>query len=176
MVDLSRQNEGDERFGTSFAARLIIRNSASFRKKMEKLSPAFIRNAIKSRFIPVSLGPADGPDMPAFDKIRAAVNLVVASILIAIGTSLKLPLSTTYVTFMVAMGTSLADGAWDRDSAVYRVSGVFAVVGGWFLTALIAFIVSGIVALFIAIGGHFMIFIFVAVAILIVIRIYVFFK
>ena len=85
--------------------------------------------------------------------LRASINLIVASVLISIATSYKLPLSTTYVTFMVAMGTSLADRAWGEDSAVYRVSGVINVIGGWFLTAIIAFIVSGIIVSLIFVGG-----------------------
>ncbi|MBN1819473.1 MAG: inorganic phosphate transporter [Prolixibacteraceae bacterium] len=175
-VNLSRQNEGTERFGSSLAARLIVRNSSKFNKTMERIFPEKFNNILKKRFTPVSLGPADHPETPAFDMIRASVNLVVASILIAFGTSLKLPLSTTYVTFMVAMGTSLSDRAWDRESAVYRISGVFAVIGGWFLTALIAFTVSGVIALIISLGGNFMIFIFVVIAIFMVVRTHIFFK
>jgi hypothetical protein len=169
-VDLSRQAEGDERFGSSLAARVMVRSATNFNRTILKVAPAGLHNSIKQRFTPVSLGPAGDPNTPAFDQLRASVNLVVASILIAIGTSLKLPLSTTYVTFMVAMGTSLSDRAWDRESAVYRVSGVFAVIGGWFLTALIAFTVSGLIALIISLGGKFMIFVFVAIAIFMVIR------
>lgn len=169
-LDLSRQNEGSERFGSSLAARMLVRGTTSFNKKLVKVLPVSVTNGIQSRFIPVPQQEINNPDAPSFDKIRASVNLVVASILIAIGTSLKLPLSTTYVTFMVAMGTSLSDRAWDRESAVYRVSGVFAVIGGWFLTALIAFTVSGIIALLIAVSGKFMIFVFVGVAIFMVIR------
>jgi Na+/phosphate symporter len=133
-------------------------------------------DSIQARFTPPPADNTTNPDAPAFDKIRAAVNLVVASVLIAIGTSLKLPLSTTYVTFMVAMGTSLSDRAWDRESAVYRVSGVFSVIGGWFLTAILAFIVSAVIASLISVGGKFMIFIFVAVAIFMVIRTHLLFK
>ncbi len=132
--------------------------------------PGALTRMVQSRFTPFSYAEDNDPDAPAFDKIRASVNLVVASILIAIGTSLKLPLSTTYVTFMVAMGTSLSDRAWDRESAVYRISGVFAVIGGWFLTALIAFSVSGVIALLISLGGKFMIFVFVGTAVFMVIR------
>ena len=91
-------------------------------------------------------------ELPAFDMVRAAVNLMVAAVLISIATSYKLPLSTTYVTFMVAMGTSLADRAWGRESAVYRVAGVFNVIGGWFLTALTAFTIAAIFAYIIYIG------------------------
>lgn len=169
-LDLSRQNEGEERFGSSFGARVMVRGANNFNKKLVRIMPNIMANGIQSRFEPHSYVTEDDPDAPAFDKVRASVNLVVASILIAIGTSLKLPLSTTYVTFMVAMGTSLSDRAWDRDSAVYRISGVFAVIGGWFLTALIAFSVSGIVALVIALSGKFMVFVFVGVALFMVIR------
>ncbi|MDX8338151.1 inorganic phosphate transporter [Draconibacterium sp. IB214405] len=169
-LDLSRQNEGDERFGSSFAARVIVRGATKFNNRLVNVLPTTITRGVGSRFEPHSYVSEEDQDPPSFDKVRASVNLVVASILIAIGTSLKLPLSTTYVTFMVAMGTSLSDRAWDRESAVYRISGVFAVIGGWFLTALIAFTVSGVVALLIALSGKFMIFVFVAVAIVMVIR------
>lgn len=169
-LDLSRQNEGSERFGSSYAARVIVRGTTNFNKKLISFLPNAITNGIQSRFEPTTYFSDDDIDAPTFDKVRASVNLVVASILIAIGTSLKLPLSTTYVTFMVAMGTSLSDRAWDRESAVYRVSGVFAVIGGWFLTALIAFTVSGMVALIISVSGKYMIFVFVAVALFMVFR------
>ncbi|MCF6356450.1 MAG: inorganic phosphate transporter [Draconibacterium sp.] len=168
-LDLSRQDEGSERFGSSYAARVIVRGTTNFNKKLVRVLPNAITNGIQSRFTPVRYE-GDETDAPTFDKVRASVNLVVASILIAIGTSLKLPLSTTYVTFMVAMGTSLSDRAWDRESAVYRISGVFAVIGGWFLTAVIAFTVSGLVALIISVSGKFMIFVFVAIALFMVLR------
>jgi phosphate/sulfate permease len=169
-LDLSRQNEGSERFGSSFAARMLVRGTTNFNKKLVWVLPNAVTNTIHSRFTPRHQNDVIDPDAPSFDKIRASVNLVVASILIAIGTSLKLPLSTTYVTFMVAMGTSLSDRAWDRESAVYRISGVFAVIGGWFLTAVIAFTVSGLIALIIALSGKYMIFVFVAVALFMVVR------
>ncbi|HYQ58076.1 MAG TPA: phosphate permease, partial [Draconibacterium sp.] len=169
-LDLSRQNEGDERFGSSFAARVIVRGTTKFNKRLTSVMPSSVTNGVSSRFEPHSYVSEDDQDPPSFDKVRASVNLVVASILIAIGTSLKLPLSTTYVTFMVAMGTSLSDRAWDRESAVYRISGVFAVIGGWFLTALIAFTVSGFVALLIAVSGKFMIFVFIVIAVFMIIR------
>jgi len=175
-LDLSRQNEGSERFGSSLAARMLVRGTTNFNKKLVRVLPNAVSNTIQSRFVPAPEADYVDPDAPSFDKIRASVNLVVASILIAIGTSLKLPLSTTYVTFMVAMGTSLSDRAWDRESAVYRISGVFAVIGGWFLTALIAFTVSGVIALIIALSGKFMIFVFVAVAIFMVFRTHVLLK
>lgn len=174
-INLSRQDAGDERFGSSLAARVMVRGFTNFNKKVQKNLPSAVSNTLKSRFDKFSYY-KDDEDAPAFDKIRASVNLVVASILIAIGTSLKLPLSTTYVTFMVAMGTSLSDRAWDRDSAVYRISGVFAVIGGWFLTALIAFSVAGLIALIISLSGKFMIFVFVAVAIFMVMRTQILFR
>lgn len=175
-INLARQSEGMERFGSSLIARLMVRSSINFNKSVSRSMPTSVRESVSRRFTPVALGPVNDPETPAFDKIRASVNLVTASILIAIATSFKLPLSTTYVTFMVAMGTSLSDRAWDRESAVYRISGVFAVIGGWFLTAIIAFTVSGLVALFISIGGKFLIFVFVAVAIFMVIRTQFIFK
>lgn len=173
-VDLARQNEGVERFNSSMLARVIVRNSTKFNKKISSIIPDPVIRRIDLRFQQAKT--EGNPDAPAFDKIRASVNLLVASILIAFGTSLKLPLSTTYVTFMVAMGTSLADRAWGRESAVYRVSGVFAVIGGWFLTAIIAFTFAAIVALIISLGGMFMIFVFVGIAILMVIRTHLLFK
>lgn len=175
-VDLSRQSEGIERFGSSLIARVMVRSSINFNRSVTRLLPDNVNRVIARRFAPVPTGLSDDPDAPAFDKIRASVNLLVASVLIAFGTSLKLPLSTTYVTFMVAMGTSLADRAWGRESAVYRISGVIAVVGGWFLTAIIAFSVAALIAWIISIGGRFMIFVFVGVAVLMVIRTHLIFK
>lgn len=175
-VNLGRQSEGVERFGSSAASRVIVRGIMGLNKSIGKIIPKSVGKFVESRFIPVPLGPANDPNTPAFDKVRAAVNLVVSSVLIAFGTSLKLPLSTTYVTFMVAMGTSLSDRAWDRESAVYRISGVIAVISGWFLTAIIAFTVSALIALLISVGGNVMIFIFVLIAILVVIRTHIIFK
>jgi phosphate/sulfate permease len=173
-VDLARQNEGVERFSSSMIARVIVRNSTRINKKITGFLPAPVVKTINSRFQQVET--EGNPDAPSFDKIRASVNLLVASVLIAFGTSLKLPLSTTYVTFMVAMGTSLADRAWGRESAVYRVSGVFAVIGGWFLTAIIAFTFAAVVAWIISVGGKFMIFVFVGIAIFMIIRTHLLFK
>ena len=175
-VNLGRQTEGMERFGSSLVARLMVRSSIRFNRRIENLMPATVNSSVKKRFTPVSLGPVNDPNTPAFDKLRASVNLVVASILIASATSLKLPLSTTYVTFMVAMGSSLSDRAWDRESAVYRISGVFAVIGGWFLTAIIAFTISAVIALLISLGGKTFIFIFLAVAVFMVVRTQFLFK
>jgi phosphate/sulfate permease len=169
-VDLSRQIEGTEKFDSSPLARVIVRSSTQFNKNVKKIVPAGLLQTINSRFEPSTYTIPTDTEPPAFDKIRASVNLVVASILIALGTSLKLPLSTTYVTFMVAMGTSLADRAWDRDSAVFRVSGVMAVIAGWFLTALIAFTGAAVIALLISLGGKVMIFVFFAIAIFMLLK------
>lgn len=150
-IDLSRQDEGDERFDSSSLARFIVRNSIELSKGFRKISPDGLIKFVESRFrADTDFGNKEYK--LAFDLVRASANLVVASILIAIGTSLKLPLSTTYVTFMVAMGTSLADGAWGRDSAVYRITGVLTVVGGWFFTAFIAFLATFIIAIVIFYG------------------------
>ncbi|OFX30746.1 MAG: phosphate permease, partial [Bacteroidetes bacterium GWA2_42_15] len=175
-VDLSRQNEGDERFASSLAARVIVRFAVNVSKTIQRILPDSINTAIEKRFVQVPLETKKNEEKPAFDKIRASCNLLVASILISMGTSLKLPLSTTYVTFMVAMGTSLADRAWGRESAVYRISGVFTVIAGWFLTAVIAFSVAAMIAWIISISGSFMIFIFIGIAIFMVMRTQVSFR
>ncbi len=175
-VNLGRQNEGQEKFDSSPVARIIVRSTTRFNKNLKKLIPNPVLQFLNSRFEPANYVEPGDFDPPAFDKIRASVNLVVASILIALGTSLKLPLSTTYVTFMVAMGTSLSDRAWDRDSAVFRVSGVMAVIGGWFLTAIIAFTGAGLIALLISLGGKIMIFVFIAFAVFMVLRTHLLFK
>jgi len=145
-VNLSRQKDGNEQFGSNQMSRAIVRFfynlGAFFSTRYSKRSSMWLDKRFNQ---PVP--DKDDKNPPAFDMLRAAMNLMVASSLIALGTSLKLPLSTTYVTFMVAMGTSLADRAWGRESAVYRVSGVFTVIGGWFLTAFVAFIVSSVIAL-----------------------------
>lgn len=170
-IDLSRQNEGEERFGSSAFSRIIVSGSMKFAESLNKITPQPIKNSISKQFKTIDDNHAiAAQDKPAFDKVRAASNLIVASILISLGTSLKLPLSTTYVTFMVAMGTSLSDKAWGRDSAVYRISGVFAVIGGWFLTAFIAFTFSFIVARILSWGGFYATFIMVIVALVVVAR------
>lgn len=143
-VNLSRQDEGYERFAPTPLARGVVGHVISMFRLTQKILPAKLINLAQRRFKPAE---STEERQPAFDMVRAGVNLTTASILIAFATSLKLPLSTTYVSFMVAMGTSLADRAWGRDSAVYRVAGVFNVIGGWFATALIAFTISGIFAL-----------------------------
>ncbi len=136
-VDLSRQNGGDEMFGSSPVARTLVRNSNTTAKFVKGIVPDKMLQWIDSRFNSEEMRLPQGA---AFDLIRAAINLVLAGLLVAIGTSLKLPLSTTYVTFMVAMGTSLADRAWGRESAVFRITGVLSVIGGWFITAGAAFV------------------------------------
>ncbi|WP_299578414.1 inorganic phosphate transporter [uncultured Sunxiuqinia sp.] len=177
-VDLSRQSEGEERFASSAFSRAMVRSTMSINKALRKITPKIVIDSLDKRFEPNTeeYSKYKEKDRPAFDKIRASVNLVVAGILISIGTSYKLPLSTTYVTFMVAMGTSLADRAWDRESAVYRISGVFTVIGGWFMTALVAFTVACFIAWIISISGNFMIFVFIIVAMIMVGRTYLLFK
>ena len=149
-VDLSRQDEGDEMFGSSSAARVIVRNCQATDSWLKQFMPKSLMNWINSRF---DKNDVELEESAAFDVVRAAVNLVLASMLITIGTNLKLPLSTTYVTFMVAMGSSLADRAWSRESAVFRVTGVLSVIGGWFITAGVAFAACAIVCLIMHFGG-----------------------
>jgi len=147
-IDLSRQGDGHEKFQANPLSRVVVRAAMAINEGITYVVPEKTLAFIDSRFQkPVVELPKDKTyELPAFDLVRASVNLVVAGILISIATSMKLPLSTTYVTFMVAMGTSLADRAWGRESAVYRVAGVINVVGGWFLTALTAFLAAAIVA------------------------------
>lgn len=166
-VDLSRQGEGDERFGSSLLARSIVRVSVSINSTLSLITPKPVSKFIQKRFDQSAskISNNDYEDAPAFDMLRASVNLVVASILIAIATSFKLPLSTTYVTFMVAMGTSLSDKAWGNDSAVYRITGVVSVIGGWFFTAFSAFSAAFIIASIIYFGGIYAIIVLVISAI-----------
>ena len=146
-IDLSRQEETIERFEPNFLSRGLVKLGAYFQKSFLKILPNNSINFIERQYIKPKVNTLIlRKDRPAFDKIRASINLVVAAILISIATSYKLPLSTTYVTFMVAMGTSLADRAWGSDSAAYRVAGVINVIGGWLMTALIAFLASGLIA------------------------------
>ena len=169
-VNLSRQGEGSERFEPNFLSRGIVRYSVFFGNVVGAITPKVIRNKIEEKFTKPQGFRENAEEAPAFDMVRASVNLVVASILISIGTSLKLPLSTTYVTFMVAMGTSLADRAWDRESAVYRVAGVVNVVGGWFITALVAFTAAAIFGVIIFYGGIIAISVLLAFAVFMVTR------
>ncbi|RHR62172.1 inorganic phosphate transporter [Parabacteroides sp. AF17-28] len=149
-LDLSRQSEGNENFGTSPVARTLVRTCNNISNTILSVVPPRMKDWIDSRF--------DNSEMiledkASFDLVRASVNVVLSGLLIAVGTSLKLPLSTTYVAFMVAMGSSLADRAWGRESAVYRITGVLSVIGGWFITAGAAFTICFIVALLIHVGG-----------------------
>lgn len=172
-VDLSRQQEGEERFGSSFLARSIVRGSLAVSKSVSSLVPPFIKRRIDRQFDNTVFDEErqlKGNEAPAFDMLRASVNLVVASILISSATSLKLPLSTTYVTFMVAMGSSMSDRAWGRDSAVYRITGVLSVIGGWFFTAFSAFTVALLVALVIIWGGTWAVFGMIALSIFVLYR------
>jgi len=154
-VDLSRQSEGVERFSSTGASRSLVRSAINFNKLVEFVTPKKVLDFVESRFEPLT---EEEQEDVSFDLIRASVNLSVATLLISLGTSLKLPLSTTYVTFMVAMGSSLADRAWGRESAVYRISGVLTVVSGWFLTAIVAFSVAAAVAFGLMYGGKFAVF------------------
>ncbi len=166
-VDLSRQDESDEMFGSSQAARTIVRSAQAAKTAVSCITPRWLRRAIRQRFDTEN---AEMPGGASFDMVRASVNLVLASVLIVIGTNYKLPLSTTYVTFMVAMGTSLADGAWGRESAVFRVTGVLSVIGGWFLTAGIAFVSCALVCLLFYFGGFIAMFALMILAAFIVVK------
>ncbi len=173
-IDLSSQDSVKERFEPNFLSRGLVRFSTLISKYHGTILPETVQNKIDKQFEkPKELKLVDKQqDLPAFDMVRAAVNLMVASILISIATSMKLPLSTTYVTFMVAMGTSLADRAWGRESAVYRVAGVLNVIGGWFFTAFSAFVASGIIAYLIYLGGAPMIAILLLLTVLLLVRNY----
>ncbi len=149
-IGLGSQGLGDEMFGSSKSARRLVRLSRTIHEKIQRHVPASVRRYIDSRF---NIEKTQKEKGAAFDLIRASVNLMLAGMLIAFGTSLKLPLSTTFVTFMVAMGTSLADRAWSRESAVFRITGVISVIGGWFITAIVAFLGAAVVVLLMHLGG-----------------------
>lgn len=166
-VGLSRQEEGEEIFGSSAIARSLVRSLTAMSAGFIRIIPVGVRNWIDSRFNKDEMIIANGA---AFDLVRASVNLVLAGLLIALGTSLKLPLSTTYVAFMVAMGSSLADRAWGRESAVFRVTGVLSVIGGWFITAGAAFIICFIVTLIMFYGGIVAMMVMIGVAVLMLVR------
>lgn len=172
-VDLARQDEGEESFGSTPIARTLVRFSLAMSNGISKIVPESTKRWIDTRFRKDEAIIADGA---AFDLVRASINLVLAGLLIALGTSLKLPLSTTYVTFMVAMGTSLADRAWGRDSAVFRITGVLSVIGGWFITAGAAFTICFFVALLIHFGGSIAIIVLIALAVFMLIRSQVMYK
>ncbi|MBO5829310.1 MAG: inorganic phosphate transporter [Paludibacteraceae bacterium] len=167
-IGLSRQDGGDEMFGTSSVARNLVRTFSSMAEFVVSVVPDGAKAWINKRF--EQKGVENEADGAAFDLVRASVNLVLAGLLIAVGTSLKLPLSTTYVTFMVAMGSSLADRAWGRESAVYRVTGVISVVGGWFITAGAAFVIASILVLIMNYGGLVAMFCLIAVTVFIIVR------
>jgi len=171
-IDLSSQGETKERFEPNFLSRILVRGSILTSKYFTVLVPNSVQEKIEKQFDKPVIKLVQGKkhELPAFDLVRAAVNLMVAGVLISIATSYKLPLSTTYVTFMVAMGSSLADRAWGSESAVYRVAGVLNVIGGWFFTALIAFIASGVAAYLIYLGGATMIAILLLIAVGLLIR------
>lgn len=169
-LDLSRQDEGAERFESTYLSRAFVRQFITIGNAIRYIIPRKGQTWVNRRFDRVSYEQMKEEKGVSFDLLRASVNLVVASILIAIGTSFKLPLSTTYVTFMVAMGTSLADRAWGRESAVYRISGVITVVTGWFFTAMVAFTVSAIIATLVYFGGMVVIVILVALTVLFIYR------
>lgn len=166
-VDLARQDAGDEMFGSSKMARVMVRFSTNTASALSELVPNGVKRWFAKRFDNENVVLPQGA---AFDEIRATVNLVVSSLLIALGTSLTLPLSTTYVTFMVAMGSSLADKAWGRESAVFRITGVISVIGGWFITAGAAFILCFLVALAMSLGGLTMASILIALSIVLLVR------
>ena len=167
-LDLSSQEEEQERFGSSLLARTVVRSSLVVGNAVRQIIPKFVYYKIDRRFDQKYYEQSNNlrNEKASFDMLRASVNLVVASILIAFATSLKLPLSTTYVVFMVMMGTSLADRAWGRETAVYRITGVVTVIGGWFFTALTAFTVAAIFALIIHLGG------FIAIGILLLLTVF----
>ena len=166
-VDLARQEEGDEMFGSSALARTIVRRATAINEFLVKVIPAGMRRWIDSRFNKDEVILANGA---AFDMVRASVNLVLSGLLIIIGTTMKLPLSTTYVTFIVAMGSSLADRAWGRESAVYRITGMLSVIGGWFITAFVAFTICALVTAIMFYTSFVGMFIFICVAVFLLIR------
>ena len=174
-IDLARQRDTKERFQPNFISRGMVRFSYNLANYTSLIVPKKLREKINAQFeVPVvEMSSNKAVELPAFDMIRASVNMMVAAILISIATSFKLPLSTTYVTFMVAMGTSLSDRAWGSESAVYRVAGVLNVIGGWFFTAFIAFTAAGVIAFLIHLGGPTAIAILIFTALLILGRNYV---
>ena len=160
--NLSRQGEGTEKFNSNTLSRNLVRAMLYLGNIISFILPKSLQAKLDAQFVqPEFKGKRD--KQPMFDMVRASVNLVVAAVLISIGTSMKLPLSTTYVTFMVAMGSSFADRAWDRESAVYRVAGVFNVIGGWFVTAIVAFLSSGLIAYILFIGQVYAFFAFMII-------------
>ena len=174
-LDLSSQENTKERFQPNFLSRGLVRLAIAISESLTYILPKSLQTKIDKQFEKpvIALSKNKVHELPAFDMVRAAVNLMVAGILISIATSYKLPLSTTYVTFMVAMGTSLADRAWGAESAVYRVAGVLNVIGGWFGTAIIAFIASGTILALISFGKGAAIAVLLLLAILLLARNYI---
>ena len=172
-INLSRQDEGDEMFGSSSLARRLVRMGMGFVNGLNNITPSNVKKWVNGRFNQSEVTIDEGA---AFDLVRASVNLVLAGLLIALGTSLKLPLSTTYVTFMVGMGSSLADRAWGRETAVFRITGVISVIGGWFLTAGAAFILAGLVATINYVTGPIGMLVMVALAIFLLVRSHISYK
>lgn len=174
-LDLSSQGDTRERFQPNFLSRGFVQLAMGMGKLTTYILPASLQAKIDKQFekpyIPISK--KKNYDLPSFDMVRAAVNLMIASVLISVATSYKLPLSTTYVTFMVAMGSSLADKAWGSESAVYRVAGVLNVIGGWFFTAFIAFSAAAVVAYLIHLGGATAIAILLIVVFFLMVRNYI---
>lgn len=174
-IDLSSQEDTKERFEPHWMSRNLVKFTIMISEYLSTVIPDPVLRKIENQFKKpvIKLSKEKSHELPAFDMVRAAVNLMVASVLISIATSMKLPLSTTYVTFMVAMGTSLADRAWGSESAVYRVAGVLNVIGGWFFTAIVAFVASGTVAYLIHLGGPTMIAVLLLLAVLLLSRNYI---
>ncbi|MDX1363865.1 inorganic phosphate transporter [Arenibacter latericius] len=174
-INLSREGESKERFQPNFLSRTIVRAAMLISTGANTITPKPLQKKIDAKFEKpvISLSKDKTFEMPAFDIIRAAVNLMVAGVLISIATSYKLPLSTTYVTFMVAMGTSLADRAWGAESAVYRVAGVLNVIGGWFFTAFMAFTSAAVIAYLINIHVPSMFAILLLIAVFLLVRNYI---
>lgn len=170
-VGLARQDSGMERFGSTQFSRIIVRVALRFSKRVDKITPRVVRKFVAKQFDTSRAPKYSNPkEAPSFDLVRASVNMVMASILISSATALKLPLSTTYVTFMVAMGTSLSDKAWGRESAVYRITGVITVIAGWFFTALITFTLAFAIATALYFGKGIALFILIVFAIVSIIK------
>ena len=174
-INLSREGDGKERFQPNWMSRGLVRLAMAMSQMSSVVLPESWQTKIEKQFEKpvISLAKNKVHELPAFDMVRAAVNLMVASVLISIATSMKLPLSTTYVTFMVAMGTSLADRAWGAESAVYRVAGVLNVIGGWFFTAFIAFAAAATIAYFLHWNVNVMVPVLLFLAILLLVRSYI---
>ncbi|WP_417872171.1 anion permease [Xanthomarina gelatinilytica] len=174
-INLSREGDGKERFQPNFLSRGFVRFAVLASQMSAYVLPESWQAKIEKQFEKpvITLSKSKVHELPAFDMVRAAVNLMVAAVLISLATSMKLPLSTTYVTFMVAMGTSLADRAWGAESAVYRVAGVLNVIGGWFFTAFIAFISAAIIAYFLNWNVQVMVPIFLLLATILLVRSYI---